>query len=138
MTDGQQSTVTCLCLETFPEGEKPYLRLTDQRVVDQEGRRCESGLVCCNDCWLKMSLFERSILAMLHAPAIDGGLKIGSLLAERLWPQFMKSPEVASAQEVEEATRDVPPMQVPRPETPPGQHITELREARKKRRERPR
>lgn len=135
-----ESEITCLCLETFvDDGKRPFVRLTPKHTVDSEGRSIETSMVCCNDCWLKMGMIERGILSLLMTPAAHGGLRIGMLLAERLWPKFMQSSQVAAgSQEAQDAERPTPPVTVDQTSTfPPGQQISAMLKARRDRRESP-
>jgi len=90
-------TVSCLCLQSFSEGERPYIHLTPPVVVDAEGRTEPTGLVCCNSCWLQMSLFQRAMISLLTTPAEKGGFMVGPLVHERFWPDILKPRPTSSA-----------------------------------------
>jgi len=91
MSEDEKQKITCLCLESFSEGDRPYLHMTPPMVVDAEGRTVPTSMVCCNSCWLeKLSLFQQAVLSLATTPAEQGGFLVGPLIAERFWPEFLQ------------------------------------------------
>lgn len=94
-------------------------------------------MVCCNECWLQTSLFQRAVLSVLTTPARDGGLLVGPLLFERFWPDFLRptSGQPVETDDIYEPTpEDLQEPPAPK-ETPPGAHVSDLINARNRSRQ---
>lgn len=133
--DGQDSptppesgrTVTCLCLKTFTEDKAPpHIHLTPPKVVDPEGRTEQTSMVCCNECWMQMPMFQRSLLSVLTTDARDGGLGVGRTFYERFWPEmlrpFVGKPTPLPDDDFEDVRESGPPMAHP----PVGSPVSEM------------
>lgn len=127
--------ITCLCLQTFVEGERDYVHLTPPQTVDAEGRTAQTSMVCCNDCWLKMGMFQRSMLSVLTTPAEFGGLALGSLLHERFWPDILRTfTNKGEPPPDDDEFEMIGPESPPVGHVPPGSEVSRMIDDRQRRR----
>lgn len=130
--------VTCLCLQTFTEGDRDYVSLTPPRVVDVEGRIEQTSMVCCNECWLQMTMFQRSMLSVVTTDARHGGLGVGQLLFERFWPDILRpfSGGVPDPSGDIDDVREAAPSHPASQHVPPGAAVSQMIDVRNERRKR--